>query len=141
MVLLASKVLYLNSIFNDWWVEQNRTRKFITISKRTHFQSSFYMNHMIKKTRYKIIDFRRLDGGLQESEITGQIPVISDRTKQSTRSSMFRKSRELSHPISVIEFCIFLRYFFDYIVKYMVLSQDSWLKKTVSRLIEKYTIL
>ena len=60
--------------------------------------------------RRKTIDnFRRLDDASQNEDF---MLTNAHRSKRSARYSMLRKSRELTHPISVIEFCIFLRYSF-----------------------------
>ena len=62
-------------------------------------------------TRKTFHNFRRLDGASQNEEF---MLTNVHRSKRSARNSMLRKSKELTHPISVIEFCVFLRYFFLY---------------------------
>ena len=60
---------------------------------------------MFNKT-YALHNFRRLDGASQNEEF---ILTNVNKNNRSARSSMFRKSKESTHPISVIEFCVFLR--------------------------------
>ena len=56
-------------------------------------------------------EFRRLDVAPQNEEFMLANVDNIDRNKQTARNSMFqRKSTKLTHPISVIEFCVFLRF-------------------------------
>ena len=56
-------------------------------------------------------EFRRLDVAPQNEEFMLTNVDNVDKNKQTARNSMFqRKSTKLTHPISVIEFCVFLRF-------------------------------
>ena len=59
-------------------------------------------------------EFRRMDVAPRNEEfMLANVDNVDnvDRNKQTARNSMFqRKSTKLTHPISVIEFCVFLRF-------------------------------